>query len=152
MKSVWTPLLLVTLLAWGFAAAPAAIADEGFRSAAGGVRFKDLQTGQGPEAETGMVATIHFTGWLDERGVRGREVFDSRRRGEPVSFVIGDDGVMQGWNVGVLGMKPGGKRMLLVPPGMAWAGREPKGVVPPDAAMMFRIELLDLERAGTAPD
>ena len=123
-------------------------ADDAFHSAAGGVRYKDIATGQGPEAATGMVATIHFIGWLDEQGVRGREIFDTRRRGEPVSFVIGTDGVMQGWNVGVLGMKPGGKRLLLVPPGMAWNGREPEGEVPPNASMMFRIELIGLSEAG----
>jgi FKBP-type peptidyl-prolyl cis-trans isomerase len=148
MKPVCKPFLLLMLLICACAVVPGALADEGFRSAAGGVRIKDLVTGQGPQAVTGMVATIHFTGWLDERGVRGREIFDSRRRGEPVSFVIGTDGVMQGWNVGVLGMKPGGKRMLLVPPGMAWAGREPEGIVPPDAAMMFRIELISLADSG----
>ena len=144
MKHAMKPVLLLTLLTVCLAALQVAFADPGFRSAAGGVRMQDLVTGQGPEATTGMVATIHFTGWLDERGVRGREIFNSRQRGEPVSFVIGTDGVMQGWNVGVLGMKPGGQRMLLVPPGMAWAGREPEGVVPPNAAMMFRIELIGL--------
>jgi FKBP-type peptidyl-prolyl cis-trans isomerase len=141
--------LLFTVLAAALATAGALLADEAFRSAAGGVRYKDIATGQGPEATSGMVATIHFTGWLDEQGVRGREIFDSRRRGEPVSFVIGTDGVMQGWNVGVLGMKPGGKRLLLVPPGMAWNGREPEEMVPPNASMMFRIELIELSEAGS---
>lgn len=144
MKHAFKPVLLFTLLVACLAVLQVAVSDEGFRSAAGGVRIKDLVSGEGPEAATGMVATIHFTGWLDERGVRGREVFNTRQRGEPVSFVIGTDGVMQGWNVGVLGMKPGGQRLLLVPPGMAWAGREPEGVVPPEAAMMFRIELVGL--------
>lgn len=152
MKHAFKPILLLTLLVSACAVIPAVLADEAFRSAPGGVRIKDLVTGEGPEAMTGMVATIHFTGWLDERGVRGREIFDSRRRGEPVSFVIGTDGVMQGWNVGVIGMQPGGKRMLLVPPGMAWAGREPEGVVPPDAAMMFRVELIGLANAGDRGD
>jgi hypothetical protein len=63
----------------------------------------------------------------------------------PVSFVIGTDGVMKGWNEGVLGMKPGGKRMLLVPPGMAYGAREIEGVAPENASLMFRIELLKLE-------
>ena len=63
----------------------------------------------------------------------------------PVSFVIGTDGVMKGWNEGVLGMKPGGKRMLLVLPGMAYGAREIEGVAPENASLMFRIELLKLE-------
>lgn len=149
MRQAIKRFLLVTLLAAAFAATTGLAADEAFQAAAGGVRYKDLAVGQGPEAVTGMVATIHFVGWLDEQGVRGREIFDTRRRGEPVSFVIGTDGVMQGWNVGVLGMKAGGKRLLLVPPGMAWNGREPEDVVPPNASMMFRIELVSLSEAGS---
>jgi FKBP-type peptidyl-prolyl cis-trans isomerase len=120
-------------------------ADEAFRSAPGGLRIKDLQTGQGNGAVAGQVATIHFVGWIDEQGARGREIYNSRSQGQPVSFVIGTDGVMQGWNEGVLGMKPGGKRMLLVPPGMAYGARKVEGVVPENASLMFRIELLKLE-------
>jgi FKBP-type peptidyl-prolyl cis-trans isomerase FkpA len=92
-----------------------------------------------------MVATIHFIGWLDEQGARGREIYNSRAEGRPVSFVIGTDGVMQGWNEGVIGMKPGGARMLLVPPGLAYGDRAIDGVIPANAALMFRIELIRLE-------
>ena len=120
-------------------------ADEGFRSAAGGLRIKDLQPGQGNGAVVGQVATIHFVGWIDEQGARGRELYNSHSQGQPVSFVIGTDGVMQGWNEGVLGMKPGGKRMLLVPPGMAYGARKIEGVVPENTALMFRIELISLD-------
>jgi len=91
------------------------------------------------------VATIHFVGWIDEQGARGKEIYNSRNQGQPVSFVIGTKGVMQGWNEGVIGMRPGGKRMLLVPPSMAWGGRKIEDVIPANAAMMFRIELLKLE-------
>ena len=120
-------------------------AEDAFRPGAGGMRIKDLQTGQGAAAEHGQVATIHFIGWIDEKGVRGREVYNSRNQGQPVSFVIGTDGVMPGWNDGVLGMQAGGKRMLLVPPSMAWGEREIEGVVPANTAMMFRFELIKLE-------
>jgi FKBP-type peptidyl-prolyl cis-trans isomerase len=137
-------LALVLLLCMG-SMAGAWAAGEAFRSAAGGLRIKDLQTGQGNGAVAGQVATIHFVGWIDEQGVRGREIFNSRSQGKPVSFVIGTDGVMEGWNEGVLGMKPGGKRMLLVPPGMAYGARKIDGVVPENASLMFRIELLKLE-------
>ncbi|MEJ8568063.1 FKBP-type peptidyl-prolyl cis-trans isomerase [Elongatibacter sediminis] len=125
--------------------APSLSADT-FRGGAGGMRIKDLQSGSGEVAAEGMIATIHFTGWLDDRGARGREVYNSRRqRGEPVSFVIGTDGVMPAWNEGVLGMRPGGRRLLLVPPGMAWGERAIEGVVPANAAMQFTIELIRLE-------
>jgi FKBP-type peptidyl-prolyl cis-trans isomerase len=132
---------LVALLA-----APAAwSADDAFRAGPGGMRLKDLQVGQGIAAQQGMVATVHFIGWLDENGVRGREIYNSRSQGRPVSFVIGTDGVMPGWNGGVIGMKPGGSRLLLLPPAMAFGERQVEEVVPANAPMMFRIELLSLD-------
>lgn len=138
-KKLTLALLLCATLTGAWAA------DTAFRSAAGGLMIKDLQLGQGSGAVAGQVATIHFIGWIDDNGARGREIYNSRAQGRPVSFVIGTDGVMQGWNVGVLGMKPGGKRMLLVPPGMAYGARKVEGVVPENASLMFRIELLSLE-------
>ncbi len=137
-------LLATFVLSFGLAGSVLA-SDEAFQAGPGGLRFKDLQLGQGPVATTGEVATIHFVGWVDEHGTRGKEIYNSRNQGQPVSFVIGTNGVMQGWNEGVIGMRPGGKRMLLLPPSMAWGGREIEGVVPADTAMMFRIELIKLE-------
>ena len=146
MKLMVKKLFVVSLLVLSFGFSSAALtADQTFRAAAGGMRIKDLQTGQGATAEYGQVATIHFVGWIDEKGVRGREIYNSRNQGQPVSFVIGTDGVMQGWNEGVLGMQAGGKRMLLVPPGMAWGARAIEGVVPANTSMMFRFELISLE-------
>lgn len=135
--------MLLTLLA--LTAPLVGLADQAFRAGPGGLRVKDLQTGQGPVAETGMVATIHFIGWLDEDGARGREIYNSRAQGRPVSYVIGTDGVMEAWNAGVVGMRPGGARMLLVPPSMAFGKRSVEDVIPPDAPMLFRIELIRLE-------
>lgn len=146
MKRAHTILLPLFLLLCALPGAPgAAIADESFRAGADGLRLKDLQLGEGPEARPGMVATIHFIGWLDEQGARGREIYNSRAAGREVSFVIGTDGVMQGWNEGVIGMQPGGARMLLVPPGLAYGDRAIDGVIPPNASLMFRIELIRLE-------
>jgi FKBP-type peptidyl-prolyl cis-trans isomerase FkpA len=119
-------------------------AEPPFRDAAGGMKIKDLQAGKGAGATEGQVATIHFIGWIDDGGTRGRELYNTHREGQPVSFVIGTSGVMQGWNEGVLGMQAGGKRLLLVPPGMAYGNRAIDGVVPANASLMFRIELVDL--------
>ena len=142
MRKTTLTILAVLLLA------PAAwAADDVFRAGPGGMRIKDLQPGQGPVAEQGMVATIHFIGWLDEKGARGREIYNSRSEGQPVSFVIGTDGVMPGWNEGVLGMRPGGARMLLLPPGMAYGARQVEDVIPANAPMMFRIELVSLDES-----
>jgi FKBP-type peptidyl-prolyl cis-trans isomerase FkpA len=146
MKPMVKKIFLIVTLALSFGLSAGAWADDAaFQAGPGGLRFKDLQLGQGPAAVAGQVATIHFVGWIDEHGARGREIFNSRSQGQPVSFVIGTDRVMQGWNEGVKGMKPGGQRLLLVPPSMAWGGRAIDGVVPANAAMMFRIELVSLE-------
>ena len=120
--------------------------DGGFRNGPDGLRIKDLKKGQGPEAVAGQVATIHFVGWIDKQGARGKEIFNSRRQhGGPVSFVIGTEGVMDAWNEGVTGMKQGVKRMLLVPSSMAWGGRKVDAAVPANTAMMFHLELINLE-------
>jgi len=149
MKPMVKKILFISMLALSFGLATgASVADEAFQAGAGGLRFKDLQLGQGPAAVAGQVATIHFVGWIDEHGTRGKEIYNSRKHGQPVSFVIGTDGVMQGWNEGVIGMKPGGMRMLLVPPSMAWGGRAIDGVIPANAAMMFRIELISLKNTS----
>ena len=147
MKYATARTFVLALVLCSFAAASVLAADNAFRSAAGGVMIKDLQIGQGPGAVTGQVATIHFIGWIDEQGARGREIYNTRAEGRPVSFVIGTDGVLQGWNEGVLGMQPGGKRMLLVPPGMAYGARQIENTIPANASLMFRIELIDLEDA-----
>lgn len=141
-RSVLSVLTLALLL--GMGSAPV-VADSGFKNAAGGLRIKDLRVGQGDGAAIGQVATIHFIGWIDDKGVRGRELYNTHAQGQPVSFVIGTEGVMQGWNEGVTGMKPGGRRMLLVPPGMAYGERKIDGVVPENTSLMFRIELISLE-------
>ena len=117
-----------------------------FKNGPDGLRYKDLQLGQGPAAVTGQLASIHVVGWIDEKGARGREVFNSRiQRGLPVSFLIGTDRVMRAWNEGVIGMRPGGMRMLLVPPGLAYGARSIDGAVPENASLMMRIELVGLE-------
>ena len=80
-----------------------------------GSRYQDLKAGTGEAAEHGDVVTMHFVGWLDAEGRKGKEIYNSRREREPVSFVIGTNRVMQGWSDGVIGMKPGGKRLLMLP-------------------------------------
>lgn len=133
--------LLLVLLCCGTVFAQS---EQAFRNGPGGMKIKDLQIGEGDGAVAGQVATIHFIGWIDEAGARGKEIYNSHREGQPVSFVIGTDGVMPGWNEGVVGMKPGGKRMLLLPPGMAYGKRAVEGVVPANSSMMFRFELVEL--------
>jgi len=146
MKAMVKKIMWFSTLVLSLGLIASAAADDGaFQAGPGGLRFKDLQLGQGPAAVEGQVATIHFVGWIDDHGARGKEIYNSRSQGKAVSFVIGTDGVMQGWNAGVVGMRPGGKRLLLVPASMAYGGRKIDDVIPANAAMMFRIELIRLE-------
>ena len=135
-----TLLLLVCLMAGHVLAAG------GFMTTVGGVEYKDLKPGTGERAEVGDVATIQFAGWLEEKGGKGRELYDTHTRGDTVYFVIGTDKVMQGWNEGVIGMRPGGKRLVKVPPELGYGSRGVQDFVPPNAALIFVIDLLELSK------
>ena len=119
------------------------LADD-FRAGAGGMQIKDMQLGLGKVATVDMIATIHFTAWLDEQGSQGKMIYNSRDHGEPISFVIGTDRVMPAWNKGVLGMQPGGQRLLLVPPAMAYGNRAIQDDIPANTSLIFNFELLEL--------
>ena len=123
-----------------------ALAAGGFITTGKGVEYKDLKPGTGERAEIGDVATIHIVGWLEDKGGKGRELYDTHSRGDTVAFVIGTDKVMQGWNEGVIGMKPGGKRLVKVPAELGYGSRGVQDVVPPNARLIFVIELLELEK------
>jgi len=141
MTALLTLLLLMTT---------GALAAGAFLSTPGGVLYKDLKPGSGNIAAAGDVATMHYTGWLDADGSKGKELYSSRRLGGPVSFVVGTDYVMPGWNEGVTGMQPGGKRLLRIPPSHGYGARGVQNLVPPDASLIFVIELVDVEKR-TAP-
>jgi peptidylprolyl isomerase len=134
-------ILLLTPLAGTAAAGP-------MMTTPAGTRYRDLQTGSGETAASGDIATMHFTGWLDEGGRKGREFYNSRSEGTPVSFVIGTERVMPGWNDGIIGMRPGGKRLLLLPPELGYGAKGVQDIVPPNSGLIFIIELLDLEKTA----
>jgi FKBP-type peptidyl-prolyl cis-trans isomerase FkpA len=116
-----------------------------FAETAGGLQYKDLKVGAGRPAADGDTAKIHFIGWVDESGRPGREIYNSRKEGKPVSFVIGTDKVMQGWNEGIVGMRSGGNRLLRIPPELGYGQKAVDDLVPPNAHLIFVIELLELE-------
>ncbi|MBI4887586.1 MAG: FKBP-type peptidyl-prolyl cis-trans isomerase [Acidobacteria bacterium] len=108
---------------------------------------QDDRVGTGADAQSGRVVTVHYTGWLydaarpDHRGAK----FDSSRdRNEPFSFNLGAGEVIPGWDQGVAGMKVGGRRMLTIPPGMGYGARGAGGVIPPNATLLFDVELLEV--------
>jgi FKBP-type peptidyl-prolyl cis-trans isomerase len=109
----------------------------------------DLVTGIGDEALPGMVVIVHYTGWLYDpaaKDLRGRKFDSSRERGQPLSFHLGGGRVIRGWEQGVPGMKVGGTRRLVIPPELAYGSRGAgNGVIPPNATLLFEVELLAVE-------
>ena len=117
-------------------------------TAMGGLHMTDGKVGDGAEAQSGQVVSVHYTGWLydeaaaDKHGIK----FDSSvDRGEPFRFPLGGGRVIQGWDEGVVGMKVGGQRTLVIPPEMAYGESGAGGVIPPNATLVFDVELLGIE-------
>jgi FKBP-type peptidyl-prolyl cis-trans isomerase FkpA len=109
-----------------------------------GLQYEDTVIGKGQVAVTGEHATVHYTGWLLENGVKGAKFDASRDRGETFSFPLGAGRVIAGWDEGVQGMRVGGTRVLIVPPGLGYGAQGAGGVIPPNATLMFEVDLLGL--------
>jgi peptidylprolyl isomerase len=88
---------------------------------------------------------MHYTGWLYENGTKGQKFDSSLDRGEPFSFALGTGQVIKGWDEGVAGMKAGGKRTLIIPPQLGYGEAGAGGVIPPNATLMFDVELLEVK-------
>ena len=105
-----------------------------------GLKYVDLVVGTGREAAVGDQATVHYTGWLTD----GKKFDSSVDRREPFSFPLGSGRVIRGWDEGVVGMKVGGKRKLTIPPQLGYGSRGAGGVIPPNATLVFDVELLEV--------
>ncbi|MGJ8618957.1 MAG: FKBP-type peptidyl-prolyl cis-trans isomerase [Methylophilaceae bacterium] len=108
----------------------------------------DTVVGDGREAEIGFTVSVHYTGWLYDENAPDKkgEKFDSSvDRGQPFEFPLGAGQVIQGWDQGFAGMKIGGKRTLIIPPEMGYGARGAGGVIPPNATLIFDVELLDVK-------
>jgi FKBP-type peptidyl-prolyl cis-trans isomerase len=106
----------------------------------------DLAPGTGAEVKSGQTALVHYTGWLYDAAApenKGKQ-FDSSVGGEPFEFPLGAGAVIQGWDKGVVGMKVGGKRRLVIPPDMGYGSRGAGGVIPPGATLVFDVELVEI--------
>lgn len=108
------------------------------QSTPSGLGYVVDQPGTGATAQAGQTVSVHYTGWLTD----GKKFDSSRDRGEPLEFALGKGEVIQGWDEGVAGMKIGEKRTLVVPPALGYGDQGAGGVIPPNATLVFKVELL----------
>jgi FKBP-type peptidyl-prolyl cis-trans isomerase FkpA len=110
-----------------------------------GLQYDDTVAGDGDTARAGQQVSVHYTGWLHDPAApngRGKKFDSSKDRGQPFSFGLGAGQVIGGWDEGVQGMKIGGTRVLLIPPQLGYGARGAGGVIPPNATLVFEVDLL----------
>jgi FKBP-type peptidyl-prolyl cis-trans isomerase len=149
MRKIFLPLLIV-LAALGMAcgsgdtnkapaSGPTKVSGQPTTTASG-LQYWDIAVGSGATAAPGNSVKVHYTGWL----TTGKKFDSSRDRNEPFSFPLGAGQVIKGWDEGVAGMKVGGKRQLRIPPDLGYGASGAGGVIPPNATLIFDVELLDV--------
>jgi peptidylprolyl isomerase len=119
-------------------------ADHDWKSTATGLKYEDVTAGTGAQPKTGQTVVVHYTGWLWENDAKGKKFDSSVDRNQPFKFQLGGR-VIKGWNEGVATMKVGGKRLLLIPPQLAYGPQGYGGVIPPNATLLFEVELMGIE-------
>ena len=112
---------------------------------ASGLKITDSTAGTGATPKPGQICVMHYTGWLYQDGVKGKKFDSSVDRGQPFEFPIGQGRVIRGWDEGVATMKVGGKRTLIIPPELGYGARGAGGVIPPNATLIFDVELLGVK-------
>ncbi len=142
-------LALVTALAGIFAAgAPTTAAAQAVgttMTTPSGLQISDSKIGTGATPKPGQICVMHYTGWLYQDGAKGTKFDSSVDRGQPFEFPIGRQRVIAGWDEGVATMKVGGKRTLIIPPELGYGARGAGGVIPPNATLIFDVELLEVK-------
>jgi peptidylprolyl isomerase len=114
---------------------------------ASSLQITDIKVGTGITPQPGQRCVVHYTGWLYVNGAKGAKFDSSLDRKKPFSFVLGEHGVIEGWERGVATMKAGGKRTLIIPPELGY-GAKGSGTIPPNATLIFEVELLDVKAPG----
>jgi FKBP-type peptidyl-prolyl cis-trans isomerase len=138
--SLLLAVLLVSACAQQQAAAPSGSSGGTTVTLDNGLKIEDEVVGSGAELTSGKTAVVHYTGWLQD----GTKFDSSKDRGQPFTTKIPGQ-VIQGWNQGMLGMKVGGKRKLTIPPDLGYGARGAGGVIPPNATLVFEVELIDVK-------
>ena len=110
-----------------------------------GLQITDTKVGTGAAPKAGQTCVVHYTGWLYENGAKGKKFDSSVDRGQPFEFPLGMHRVIAGWDEGVTTMKVGGKRTLIIPPELGYGARGAGGVIPPNATLIFDVELIDVK-------
>src|SRR5258705_12603953 len=130
-----------------FAAPSGAVAQTAGKTmtTASGLQIIDNTVGTGAAPKHGQICVMHYTGWLYEGGKKGKKFDSSVDRNEPFEFPIGQGRVIAGWDEGVSTMKVGGKRTLIIPPALGYGARGAGGAIPPNATLMFDVELLGVK-------
>ncbi len=112
---------------------------------ASGLSYEDTKPGEGASPAKGQTCVMHYTGWLWIDGKKGEKFDSSVDRGRPFTFPLGQGRVIGGWDEGVATMNIGGKRTLLIPPDLGYGARGAGGVIPPNATLLFEVELLGVQ-------
>lgn len=136
---------LTTFIAVNAATTGTALAAGKTMTTQSGLQITDTVEGKGARPKTGETCVMHYTGWLYQNGKKGSKFDSSVDRGQPFEFPIGTGRVIRGWDEGVATMKVGGKRTLIIPPHLGYGARGAGGVIPPNATLMFDVELLDIK-------
>jgi peptidylprolyl isomerase len=133
---------VLAVAAWSPAAAQTA--GKSMKTASG-LEIIDTVVGTGATPAPGQTCVMHYTGWLYENGAKGAKFDSSHDRNSAFSFPIGVKRVIGGWDEGVASMQVGGKRTLIIPPELGYGARGAGGVIPPNATLMFDVELLEVK-------
>src|SRR5450432_3204132 len=133
----------IAALSGAFVSMPASAQTTGkTMTTASGLQITDSVAGTGVSPKTGQTCVMHYTGWLYMNGAKGKKFDSSVDRGQPFEFPIGTHRVIAGWDEGVATMKVGGKRTLIIPPALGYGANGAGGVIPPNATLIFDVELL----------
>jgi peptidylprolyl isomerase len=129
-------------LALALVGTPSFARQDEYKKTASGLQYQDTKVGTGVQPTPGQNCTVHYTGWLYKNGKKGKKFDSSVDKNRPFTFAVGQGNVIQGWDEGVSTMKVGGKRTLLIPAELGYGERGAGGVIPPNATLIFDVELL----------